>query len=171
MERREFIKFRQESPISNLDGFRLDPHSNDDDFIQTQTTRNVSTNDQLEVLNINENNLSINVSLRKSIGKNFDSDSEDEYRNLMNSSTQNPSTASTYTNSNSRFNSSSQFSRLDMSAQKPKAKKKSSLGMISDLNWSKRVGNYEVLRNQQILYKLIQKHSSNTSQVNHKCMR
>ncbi len=169
MERREFIKFRRESPISSLDGFRLDPNSNDDEFNRNDFA-GVSSTNQLEVTNINEINLTNNGSLRKAVTS-FDSDSEDEYRNLMDNSTQNPSTASTYTNSNSRFNSSSHFSIFDMSAQKPKGKKKSSLGMISDLNWSKRVGNYEVLRNQQILYKLIQKHASNSSQVNHKCMR
>lgn len=37
-------------------------------------------------------------------------------------------------------------------------KKKKSIGMLSDLNWSKKVGNNEVLKSMQILYKLIQKH-------------
>ena len=169
MERREFIKFRRESPISSLDGFRLDPNSNDDDLTHNDLSRVISTN-QLEATIINNSDLSNYASLKKSTN-NFYSDSEDEYKYLMNCSTQNNSTVNTDNNTTSRFNSSSNFSVNELSAQKPKGKKKSSLGMISDLNWSKRIGNYEVLRNQQILYKLIQKHASYSSQINHKCMR
>lgn len=169
MERREFIKFRRESPISNLDDFRLDPNQNDDELSIENLP--VTLNNQMETLpptySINQTNSS---NLARKIS-NFDSDSDDEYKNLMDNS-QNPlSTASTNTYLNSRFNSSSQFSALESSTQKPKGKKKSSLGMMSDLNWSKRSGNFEVLRNQQILYKLMQKHASNSLQVNHKNMR
>ena len=116
-------------------------------------------------IKLNSNNPINNLSNSntKSISSNdCNNESDDEYKNLIDQSTTNGSqlNCTTYTIKNS-----SQYS------YKPKAKKKSSLGMISDLNWSKRVGNFEVLRNQQILYKLIQKHASSSLQVNHKCMR
>jgi len=47
-------------------------------------------------------------------------------------------------------------------------KKKYSIGMLSDLNWSKAVGNNNILRSQQILYKLIQKHNEHNFTNNKK---
>lgn len=235
MERKEFTRFRKgrvDSPISSLDGFRLDPNQIDEDLDSVNSsyisndgeincTPIKSTNNNYNIysngltseslnLNLNLNkelNSSLSLSLRKRLTSkiavschrytanaysnkncNNDSDSEDEYRNLIDVSTKNPSTVSSNTNTNNcntntnnanannntnvNINLANRLnSQLSLDSEKPKAKKKSSLGMISDLNWSKRVGNFEVLRNQQILYKLIQKHSSNSMQVNHTNMR
>lgn len=49
-----------------------------------------------------------------------------------------------------------------------KPKKHGSISMTNDLCWSKKVGNFEILRSQQILYKLIQKHNESSNVSSHK---
>ena len=47
---------------------------------------------------------------------------------------------------------------LDFTMKKEEVKKKkSSPSMISELNWSRQVGTHEIIKSQQLLYRLVQK--------------
>mmetsp|Transcript_10278 Transcript_10278/g.10621 ORF Transcript_10278/g.10621 Transcript_10278/m.10621 type:complete len:165 (-) Transcript_10278:232-726(-) len=149
---REMDFFSLDGPLSNLDGFELEP--------STQNSNNSNPRRNISQQNISPNIISNSQYQVSHLCNSQEADTEQgEYSNLMSAEVTRSNTRDSVVVS--RFNSTnkpSSNSNKSFRAPRSKPKKKSSLGMLSDLNWSKKVGNIEILKSQQILYKLIQKH-------------